>query len=244
MRKTIASLILLLLLPGVGNAEEGGKRVRKIHLKRDDIALVHTAVGIATLIQVPDRPTSVVLGDTNAFKIEYLESAITLKPLSHASKSNLYIYTEARRFNVTLETGQNASADYVVYLDSESKIETPPKEPQEHWRLVHIEKSSHDLTLTIHRLGTVGDLLMVDFSLSATKAFSFQPGWIWLTQTGKTVPIQSLSLSGVNLSPQTAIQGLITLRRSDIPLAHSLSLDVRGKNAFSVRLPEVRRWMK
>src|SRR5690348_14383823 len=95
-------LILIALIPAVALGE--GHRVRKVYLKRDDIALVRTAVGIATLIQVPDRPTSVVLGDTNAFKVEYLENAITLKPLSRSAKSNLYIYTDARRFNVSLIT--------------------------------------------------------------------------------------------------------------------------------------------
>src|ERR1019366_1555630 len=104
MRNWFYAILFVTFMPLAVSAG-GVQKVRKLHLKHDDIALVHTAIGIATIIQVPDRPTSVVLGDLSAFKVEYLDNAITIKPLSHLAKSNLYIYTEARRFNVSLATG-------------------------------------------------------------------------------------------------------------------------------------------
>jgi hypothetical protein len=51
-------------------------------------------------------------------RVEYLDQAITIKPLSHGSKSNLYIYTDWKRFNVELVSGAESVADYVVYLDN------------------------------------------------------------------------------------------------------------------------------
>ncbi len=67
--------------------------VRHISTKKDQITKARTALGIATIIQVPDRPTSVVIGDQNSFKIEYLNKAITIKPLVANASTNLYIYT-------------------------------------------------------------------------------------------------------------------------------------------------------
>ncbi len=101
--------------------------VRKFEVKTDQIVIVKTAIGVATIIQVPDRPTSLVVGDSEAFKIEYLDQAITIKPLRSNAKSNLYIYTDWRRFNVQLVTSSESAADYIVYLNA--KQEKRPKEP-------------------------------------------------------------------------------------------------------------------
>lgn len=70
------------------------ERVRRVPILGDQIVTVRTSIGIATIIQVPDRPNSVVVGDQDAFKVEYLDQAITIKPLSSRAKSNLYIYTD------------------------------------------------------------------------------------------------------------------------------------------------------
>lgn len=42
-------------------------RVRKIEVKSDQIITVRTAIGVATIIQVPDRPNSIVVGDQAGF---------------------------------------------------------------------------------------------------------------------------------------------------------------------------------
>ena len=108
-------LILLLLIPVSAFAKD---RVRHIECKNDQIVTVHAAMGIATIIQVPDHPNSVVVGDQDKFKVEYLDQAITIKPLRAGSKSNLYVYTDYQRFNVQLLTGADPIADYVVYLEN------------------------------------------------------------------------------------------------------------------------------
>src|SRR5271163_1125096 len=89
---------------------------RKVRVRKDEVITVRTALGIATIIQVPDQPTSVVLGDSSAFKVEYLNQAITIKPLHGRATSNLYIHTDYERYSVKLVTGQQSVADYVVYL--------------------------------------------------------------------------------------------------------------------------------
>lgn len=235
-------LSVFALFPLLAGAESSrGQRVRKLHMKPDDIALVHTAVGIATIIQVPDRPTSVVLGDTNVFKVEYLDTAITIKPLSHSAKSNLYVYTEARRFSVSLVTSPQVNADYIVYLYSENQLPSPPKE---RWRKLGSEKHGGDIKLVVRRLGTIENYLAIDFALSSKKDISFGPEWIWVTQGGKTIPIQSLNLSGVRLSSKNDIQGGLTIRREDLLGHEALVLEVRSPTPFVMKLPGVSSWMK
>lgn len=226
-------------------ADPTAQRVRRLNLKRDEIAQVKTALGIATLIQVPDRPTSVVLGDTNAFKVEYLESAITIKPLSHSSKSNLYIYTEGRRFNVSLTTTPLPSADYIVYLEGDRKLPEPTPTPiMERWRPYVTEKSSPDFQVRTSRVGTAGDFLLVEFYISSQAVAAFRPDWIWLTQRGRTIPIHRLSLSAVESAPEKPIQGFIIVRRSDASTGAPLVLEVRAPKPIKLKLPEVNAWLK
>ena len=72
--------IVLLVLFLTGHAYSASK-VRKVFMASDEIVTVRTALGIATIIQVPEKPNSVVLGDQNSFRVEYLDQAITIKPL-------------------------------------------------------------------------------------------------------------------------------------------------------------------
>jgi len=109
-------LIFLIFFVFVSFNAMSSQRVRKVEVNGDQIVTVRTSIGIATIIQVPDRPNSVVVGDQDSFKVEYLDQAITIKPLTSGAKSNLYVYTDWKRFNVELISGAQASADYVVYL--------------------------------------------------------------------------------------------------------------------------------
>jgi hypothetical protein len=235
------AVALVLATGPLNSSAVAGVKVRKVHLKRDDIAIVKTAVGIATIIQVPDRPTSVVLGDTNAFKVEYLENAITIKPLGHSSKSNLYIYTDSRRFNVSLITSLQVEADYVVYLEPEP---SKPDPTSDRWRPYAVEKISEPLRFNIKRLGKSGELLLLEFTITSSESKPISPNWIWITQHGRTVPIESLSLSGLQLTANTNVSGLISLRKSETRLNQSLTLEFRSPKPISVKLPEVSQWMK
>lgn len=234
--------IVSMLIPWTTTAHGStGHQVRKLFLKPDEIAEVRTAVGIATIIQVPDRPTSVVLGDTNAFRVEYLDTAITIKPLNFSSKSNLYIYTEARRFNVSLLTSSQANADFIVYLKSEKPIAPPLKEQ---WRKFETERNNGNLKLTVRRLGLVGNHLLIEFSLSAKKDMTFSPEWIWLTQKGKTVPINGLNLSGTKLTSKNQINGGVVIRKEDVTNPAAFAFELRADSPITIKLPGVSAWMK
>lgn len=218
-------------------------KVRRVQPKSDEITEVRTAVGIATLIQVPDRPTSVVLGDSNAFKVEYLENALTIKPLARDSKSNLYVYTEARRFNVSLVTVPLSSADYVVYLDPPRPV--PVVLQEERWHPYRVEKTTKDFSVRFTRAGVSADIVVAEFVITAANPASIKPDWIWVTQGEKTVPIQQLYLSGVMASEQSPIHGSLAIRLSDLS-ENGLrpKLEIRAQHPMRISLPEVTAWKK
>lgn len=217
-------------------------RVRRVQVQGDQIVTVRTSIGIATIIQVPDSPNSVVVGDQAAFKVEYLDRAITIKPLSFGAKSNLYVYTDWKRYNVQLIAGQEAAADYVVYLEN-------PKRPEQSgsagivWTKYRNNLKNDDLTLEVNRLGRAKDgVLLIEFTVKGKKRESLRPDWLWLTQEGQTRPIHNLFLSSLELRPGGSAQGVLQLLRSDVSAEFPLRIELRRQKLSYLTVQKVALW--
>lgn len=214
-------------------------RVKHVEVKNDEIVAVRTSIGIATIIQVPDRPNSVVVGDQDSFKVEYLDQAITIKPLVGGARSNLYVYTDYRRFNIELVTGPQAIADYVVYLKQ------PKTKRQESvaWRKFSNSLTNDEIKLEVKRVGSFkSDLLLVEFELSSKKKSTLKPEWIWLSQSGETVPIHNLVFNGLEFIPGKKLSGLMQVRVNDLHSFDPLKLEFRRQKTTFLTLPKVSSW--
>lgn len=247
MKGKIFILLIFSLMAFHSNAST---RVRRVAVQVDQIVTVRTSIGIATIIQVPDRPNSVVVGDQDAFKVEYLDQAITIKPLSHGSKSNLYIYTDWKRFNVELVSGAEAVADYVVYLDN-PKAKTPASTPSSKqdlgisWTNFKNVLRNESLQLDVKRLGSTRDgILLVEFNVTSKVRQPFKPEWMWLSQNGVTKPIHNLFLSSLEVSPQRAISGVMQLREDDLNLTESMRLEMRRNKLSYLTIQKVKSWKR
>lgn len=235
-------LIFITLCLGSVDSFAESTRVRRVPYGSDQIVTVRTALGIATIIQVPDRPTSLVVGDTESFKVEYLDQAITIKPLHGSARSNLYIYTDYRRFNVQLLTGAEPSADYVVYLDS-PKEKSGDLKSTLRWMRYKQVLNNDSLSLEVGRLGRTRDgLLVVEFKLKSKNKEQIDPKWFWLTQNGSTKPIHRLVLSGLQLDQKNAITGILQILRADLDANVPIRLEVRRKRNSYLTLPAVNVW--
>lgn len=228
----------LIALLTITLSAQADTRVRRVSVRNDAIATVKTALGIATIIQVPDRPNSVVVGDQNAFKVEYLDRAITIKPLHSSAKSNLYIYTDWKRFNVQLVTGAQTAADYVVYLENERK-----KIPSVSWTPFQKKLKNENIILEVRRLGAIrGGPLLVEFEVHSKKKEKIQPEWLWLSQKNATKPIHNLFLSSLTVESGTGIQGVLQILRSDLDLDSDFKLELRRKQTAFLTIPKVKTW--
>lgn len=217
-------------------------RVRRVEMREDQIVTVRTALGIATIIQVPDRPNSVVVGDQDAFKLEYLDQAITIKPLHDGSKSNLYVYTDYRRYNVQLITGGESTSDYVVYLENPKEKVKEVKSTLA-WMRFKSSARNDAITIAVNRLGRAKDgVLLIDFSVNSLKRESFKPEWLWLTQRGKTKPIHNLFFSGLDIRAGNDVHGILQVLRQDIDETEPLRIEIRRKKLSYLTIPKVVAW--
>jgi hypothetical protein len=230
--------ILLVLALALSPYSAQADRIRRVIMAKDQIVKVNTAIGVATIIQVPDQPTSLVVGNQDAFKVEFLDTAITVKPFSSSAKSNLYIYTDYRRFDVQLVTVQEPLADYVVYLEGK-EIKPLRVDKTTSWKSVSVKDEASDLRLSLLRIGRISSSLFLDFEISSRKEFKVKPEWVWVTQGKKTVPIQRLVLSafqGLNGAPVRAVAELLT---TEFKITEPLRLEVRAPKLLKVVVPKV-----
>ncbi|MCB9092193.1 MAG: TrbG/VirB9 family P-type conjugative transfer protein [Halobacteriovoraceae bacterium] len=221
------------------------QKVRKVPVQGDQIVTIKTSIGLATIIQVPDRPNSVVVGDQDSFKVEYLDQAITIKPLIQGAKSNLYIYTDWKRFNVELVSVPQSDADYVVYLEiPKTKPTTPERKlPKIIWTKYKKYLHREPFYLNVTRLGrSTGGILFVEFHISSNKKMSFEPEWLWLTQNRKTRPIHSLVLSSLEVEPRKNIRGVLQIRSIDLTMNKSFRIEMRRKNTSYLTIKNPSSW--
>ncbi len=250
MTKGLFSLLIFLILTFLDS--ESFAQVRRAQAPQDQIVTVKTALGIATIIQVEARPTSVVVGDLDSFKVEYLDEAITIKPLSYGARSNLYIYTEWRRYNVRLVSVPKEEADFVVYLESavraKSEAQALPKMQDSvtvAWIPLNRQLTNEELIFrTKQKLVSPDGLLWIDFEVTATRAGKFDPAWLWITQGGKTRPIHNLILSSLELQPGRPVQGVLQIRRADLNSSESFRIELRRKRTSYMTLHEAESWKK
>ena len=214
--------------------------VLHISSKKDQIITVKTALGIATIVQVPDRPTSVVIGDQASFKVEYLHKAITIKPLIAGARTNLYVYTDWQRYNIKLIPTSKVSADYVVYI----KPRVVQKKPEKiKWSNFSNYLKNEKIKLSISKIGnTKNGLYLIDFDLTSKKNENFKPEWIWLTQNGKTIPIHRLFIDELKLRPGKEVSGLILVKRNDLNRSSPLRVEMRSKKTSYLTIKEPRKW--
>ncbi|OYZ24196.1 MAG: hypothetical protein B7Y39_01875 [Bdellovibrio sp. 28-41-41] len=215
-------------------------QVRKVTVNIDEILTVKAALGIATIIQLPDTIQSAIIGDQSGFKIEYLDRAVTIKPLRMGIKTNLYLVTDKRRYNVRLVTLSQGVADYIVYIKNSEQAATLTK-----WLKVGVSQQSGDLKLTIDRIGNSREgFILIDAKLSSEtiKIISIKPSEIEIIQDGKSKVINGLFLSDLKVVKGKAILIGISLTKSDLIPKRPLTVILKSQRTLSITLSEVQVW--
>lgn len=235
MRICIALFFWSALISSTGYAQ-----IRKATNKEDSVLTVKTALGIATIIQLSETIQSAIIGDQSGFKIEYIDKAVTIKPLRWGAKTNLYLVTDARRFNIRLVTGTQESADYIVYL---KKPEAP--KPETKWRNYGRGSTQKNLNLVVTRIGlTPGGFILIDALLTSTapKYMNIKPESIWIKQAGGIKVINSLFMSDSKVEKGKPLRLGISLAKSDLVKGKPIQIEISSEQTISLQLSEGDVW--
>jgi len=229
---------------------------RKIQLSESDVHEVRTALGYSTLLEFDSRPTGAILGDQDAFKVEYLGNSISIKPLFPSSKTNLFVFTDYEKFNFRLSTGSASHVDYSVRVKRKSKKEAqgafrigPAKIPSVS-ELSEIsvgrKVDQNGLTLTLLSIAVPVSraAYVVRFSIASGGAINapvpLKNDDITVVQSGKNIPIHNLYLERSELSPNSSVTGVLVFRASKVTSVGPVFLEISPtalKWTKSLRIP-------
>ena len=131
----IILLIAFMLLCGNVWAEmdnrylQSGKVLYETPLE-EDVLRVNLALGYCTVLEFPEKPMLVTVGDNSLVQVEVPQSSknVVVKPLQGAGETNIFIFTPNHRFNYNVVIGDPKHVDYVVDSQDIEKINSKPKE--------------------------------------------------------------------------------------------------------------------
>lgn len=206
--------------------------VKTASLKVDELLTVRTAIGIATIVQTEGPIQSAIIGDQSGFKVEYLDRAVTIKPLRFGAKTNLYLVTEKRRYNLTLAPSTQDQADYVVYIREKAV------QPNIRWQNYSRESKSLDLILKVTRVGSTGGTILIDALVSSKNGNRINPEQVWLLQGSTSRVINSLFLSDRKVSRDKPIRIALSVLKADIDIKLPLKLTLKTEKSITLDLPE------
>jgi hypothetical protein len=218
-------------------AFDASAHVKSVTPKPDELLLIKTALGIATIVQTPLPIQSAIIGDQSGFKVEYLDRAVTIKPLRAGAKTNLYLLTEKKRFNLRLLTLTQDQSDYVVYIKDEQGAANVQ------WRVINKEAISDGIRLKVLRVGiSPQGFILVDGNLSSDRNISLKPENFWILQRESSKVIDSLYLSSLEITIKQSVPFGISVSKSDLDQKQSLTLQLRLSKTLSIQIPEGIAW--
>jgi hypothetical protein len=218
-------------------AAKAANSIRKVQAKPDGIININTGLGIATIIQLPETIQSVIIGDQSGFKLEYLDRAVTIKPLRWGARTNLYLVTEKQRYNLRILTLKQETADFIVYVESQKE------ETAVNWRAYDKKVQTNTFTLEITKIGkNKAGFIILDGKLSTNRFFTIKPEQFWIYQDKESKTINGLYLSELRLVPKKPIQFGISLAASDLVPNKPVTLEIHLLEPLSLEIPKEFLW--
>ena len=108
---------------------ESGKVLYETPLE-EDVLRVNLALGYCTVLEFPERPMLVTVGDNSLVQVEVPKDSknVVVKPLQATGETNIFIFTSNHRFNYNVVMGNPKHVDYVVNSHAVEKMNSKPKE--------------------------------------------------------------------------------------------------------------------
>ena len=99
--------------------------------QEDDVLKVNLSFGFLTVLEFPEKPVMVAVGDNSLLQIEVPQNSrnVVVKPLEDSGVTNLFVFTPSKRFNYQVVIGEKDASDYVLDVnESAEKVNGKDKE--------------------------------------------------------------------------------------------------------------------
>ncbi len=111
--------------------------------QEQDVLRVNTALGFCTVLEFPDKPTMVTVGDNSLIQIEVPQNSksVVIKPLEESGETNLFVFTANQRFNYKVVIGDEHQVDYVIDTKESAQANIKDQKPVVVGDLIKIARS-------------------------------------------------------------------------------------------------------
>ena len=81
-----------------------------------DVLRVKASFGFCTVLEFPEKPILVTVGDNSLLQVEVPKNSknVVIKPLENRGTTNLFVFTQNKRFNYEVVISDEKQVDYVV----------------------------------------------------------------------------------------------------------------------------------
>lgn len=230
-------MILLFLILSLAPVVEA-KSMRTVRLSEKDMETVFVEPGYSTLIKFDSHPEPGLIGDQDAFKVEYMKNMVAVKPLLSRGQTNLFLFTKEGQFNFQLIAGRGRH-DNIVY--AKTGASSPPSETAAPRPAVLVDDL---LTRKIGKAVAKGGVKLVLESIATPisrttlvlhilieqtgpNAIKIEPKMLSITQGTKGIPIENVFLeSRLRKGNITPTSGLLLIRNQGLSARTPLKLDL------------------
>ncbi len=213
------------------------KPMRTAHLTDKDMETVLVEPGYSTLIKFDSHPEPGLIGDQDAFKVEYMKNMVAIKPLISKGQTNLFLFTKEGQFNFRLVAGRGRH-DNIVYVQAGKGGSSGTAAPRpavlvDDLLTRKLEKSAatSGLKITLQSIATPTSrttlVLRILIEQRATDAMKIDSTMLKIFQGARPVAIENAFLeSGKGKSGALTTSGLLLIRTQGLRPRELLRLDL------------------
>lgn len=234
--------LVFLFLFAIQGQSSHAKPVRTVQMNEGDMMPIFVSPRFSTLIKFDAHPEPGLIGDQDAFKVEYMRNMVAIKPLVSKGKTNLFLFTKEGQFNFQLVAG-TANHDNIVY----AKRAIAPVSPK-NLNIERVVVVDDLLTKKIGKTATASGMVLklesvatpmsrstvvlrfsVEQKISENKKTEFTAlnrERILVTQGQIQLPIENTYLESSKLGPNTLLTKRLILLRAD-KLKKNANIDLR-----------------
>ena len=241
-------IMMICLLLAAGAAEAAS--VREVTVGEGEMTPIYVSPRFSTLIKFDAHPEPGLIGDQDAFKVEYMRNMVAVKPLVSKGKTNLFIFTKEGQFNFQLIADRERH-DNIVQIRRHYLPVPPPKgslriTPIDDLLTRKIGKSARSGSLTM-RVESISapvsrSTLLVKFEIESKAKAKFDRNRISIRQGGKIATLENLFIERTNASGESKelLKGFLLIRYDSLKKKMPLELCIaheKKDSAYEVVVP-------
>jgi len=229
-------MLLIFLLALFLGTEAEAKSLRVVHLSDKDMETVLVEPGYSTLIKFDSHPEPGLIGDQDAFKVEYMKNMVAIKPLVGKGQTNLFLFTKDGQFNFQLVAGRGRH-DNIVYVQSGGSGGGGIAAPKPAVLVDDLLTRKLGKSVSRGRLKLVLESVATPISRTTLvlhilieqgeSAAKIEPKMLKLTQGGREIGVENVFLeSSAGKAGVVSLRGLLLIRSQAVHPHEPLRLDL------------------